>query len=189
MLLFQFGATPNGVLHGVLIALGLFFVIPGLGILWFRSKGMIDSFDIRLKEKRAKPVLLGLACNLAALVVIARVSFPSQPLIFASTLAFFVAGLAIFFITKRWKISIHLTSYAAVVCALFAANFEWTSDLVGVLGMKYLSTWLSGAIIGGAPLLMWARVHCKVHTLAQVLVGFFFGCVCHLAAYWILATI
>jgi len=194
ILLFQFGATWGGIFHGTGIGLLLFALIPGLGIIWLRIRGDIDSFDIRTKEKRVKPMLLGLACNVIALVVVLRADFPGQSLILASTIAFFVVGLDVFIVTKFWKISIHLSTYGAIVAALIISTEWWIQSigvwpetLYGPFGIRAVSDPVVFAIIIGALMLMWARIRCKVHSFAQVSVGLFAGLAFHLSAYLFLS--
>jgi hypothetical protein len=61
-------------------------------------------------------------------------------------------------ITRQWKISIHTTGYSGPVCALIM--------LLGPIGAAFALLY---------PIIIWARVILKKHTMAQAITGGIYG--------------
>jgi membrane-associated phospholipid phosphatase len=129
-------------------------VMPMLYLIWLRHRGLITDLDVQLREQRMKPMLFTLACGgLAWLVLLLGVA-PMQMTLLAGVL--WLQMVAIFFITLRWKISVHCAtaaSVATVVCVLLKTPLP----LLGV------------------PVIAWSRVRLRRHTLAQTVAGSLLG--------------
>ena len=106
----------------------------------------------------------------------ATVGTTAVPLLVALALLYPINTALIVLINLRWKISVHMTSLAGFVSILlFVAMTIWralppeTELVLTVVTVAPLLVLL--------PLLMWARIRVKAHTLGQVVAGTVFGLV------------
>ena len=114
---------------------------------------------IPLREQRTLPYLAAIASfGLAFGLIYALLGGGSLA---AIMLASTVNGLIVLFINFYWKISAHATGLAGPLAAL-----------TSVYGWPILPLYLL------LPLVDWARVYLKAHTLGQVIVGSLFGLLC-----------
>ena len=131
----------------------LFYAIaPVVGVFYLYLSGRISDFDMSDRLERSRAFLIFVCIDLVAALVLTLVHAAVQLLAIAWGL--FTATVAIMIITRWWKISTH----AFGVTGPFAVMYV----LFGLAPLPYV-------II--VPLVWWARVYLRVHTLAQVLAG------------------
>lgn len=133
---------------------GLFFfaIAPVLCVFYLYLSGRISDFDMSDRSERRRAFLTFVVVDLAAAIVLTISHAPVQ--LVAITWGYFGATLVIMLITRWWKISTH----AFGVTGPFAVMFL----LFGLAPLPY---------VGVVPLVWWARVYLRAHTLAQVVAG------------------
>lgn len=131
----------------------LFFTIaPVLCIFYLYLSGRISDFDMSDRTERRRGFVGFVVTYLIAAVFLTLVHAPVQ--LIALTWGYLGATVVIMFVTRWWKISTH----AFGITGPFAVMFL----LFNLQPLPYL------AIV---PLVWWARVYLRSHTLAQVLGG------------------
>lgn len=134
-------------------------VAPCLYIMYLLKRNKIQGgVDLALREERLRPYLVGAGSALLGLLVLVRLSAPQSVTVLALCYAVNTVLMAV--ITQRWKISAHAAGAALPFTALLS-----------VYGTAVLPL---GIII---PVVCWARVKVKMHTVAQVCAGVLLGSV------------
>ena len=171
----HFGATPAELAWTLGVSTVFFCVVPLLYVLGMVRQGRADSLEVRARERRPAPLLVGVASYaLGTLLLWRTVEGPALPLIVAFAALFPINTLVLLLINTRWKISIHMTSLAGFVgVLLFTALTVWRDLPADVEAALTLAT--VGPLVLLVPLLMWARVRVGAHTRGQVLAGAAFG--------------
>lgn len=137
---------------GAAVYVSLTVLGPTAYILWLVYRGDVSDIHLRVREQRIKPLLVTLSGAVLALLVLVR-SDEAQLLV-ALAAANLVQTILFLLITMRWKISLH-TAAAAGLAAL--GLFVLGSAALGLVLM--------------VPLIAWARVRLRRHTLAQTIAG------------------
>ena len=139
--------------HGILaICLPLFYV------LYLYRRGRITDLHLNVRAERVRPLVFAASTSVAAFVILVEGAAPHA---LVATAAIYALQLAIFLvITIRWKISMHCASAAglAVLALVFLGRAAW--PLVAIV-----------------PLMAWARLRLRRHTLAQTVAGTALGTV------------
>lgn len=144
-------------------------IIPMLYILWQVRRGKISDFHMQERGQRIIPMLLMMACSLAAWLVMRQMSAPHVLTVFAGA-GIFQTGLLLA-VTARWKISGHGTAIASLAVFLMA-----------LFGRGAAPFFLA------VPLVAWARVRLKRHTLGQTIAGALVGAVFMLVVLYLIST-
>ncbi len=133
---------------------GVFFyaLAPVIGIFYLYLSGRISDFDMSDRIERSRGFLTFVVIDLAAAITLTLAHAPVQ--LVAIAWGYFGATVAIMIITRWWKISTH----AFGITGPFAAMYL----LFGPTPLPYVLV---------VPLVWWARVYLRAHTLAQVLAG------------------
>ncbi len=133
---------------------GVFFyaLAPVIGVFYLYLSGRISDFDMSDRFERSRAFLTFVVIDLAAAVVLTAVHAPVQ--LVAIAWGYFGATVAIMVITRWWKISTH----AFGITGPFAAMYL----LFGPAPLPYVLV---------VPLVWWARVYLRAHTVSQVLAG------------------
>ena len=151
-----------------------FAAIPVLYVLGMVRRGETESLEVRGREQRTGPYVVGVfSCAVGLLVLALTVKTGLRFIVaLACTFPLNLAGMAL--INLRWKISIHMASLAGFCgILLFVALTAWRGlppeheaalTLASVIPLLFL-----------LPLLMWARVRVGAHTPAQVFGGAVYG--------------
>jgi membrane-associated phospholipid phosphatase len=145
------------------IWLTLSILAPIVYLLWLRRRGVVSDLDVTRRAERARPMLATLGGAAVALAVLRLGAAPQILLVISS--AAFLQLLLVFPVTLRWKISIHAT-----VVASFAV-LMW-----GLIGPAAVP------LAGLVPLIAWARIRLRRHTLAQTVAGTLCGSLTMIAA-------
>jgi membrane-associated phospholipid phosphatase len=178
------GATPIVTTWVALIGLAFFKVIP-LGILAVLiRRGRIDTVEVRAREQRTIPFLLGMASMMAGALAFLLVDLePARLVSLLAMISVFSAGV-LTVITLRWKISVHASAAGALfgLAAFFA--YEQTAVVQTSIDMWPVA-FLAGVCI---PLVGWSRVHLGAHSRGQVLAGTIFGFIMSTGPLYLLLT-
>jgi hypothetical protein len=128
------------------------FAIPWLYVTRNVRLGKYSDRNVSVREERIKPMLIAFICVL--ITFSSLVLFHASKTLLAALTAVIVSGLLALFITKHWKISLHLMGISGSVMTFIFA-----------FGPFFLI--LTPAIL----LVAWARYHIRAHTLAQIIAG------------------
>ena len=121
-------------------------------VIILNKKGIVSDIDASIKEQRIQPLALGIIYFAAGFIILVQLNSPKlvQGLMFCY--AFNTA--IVWFITRKWKISIHAIGLSGPLVALWLHGF-------------HLPIFMGIALV----LLCVSRVILKVHTPAQVIAG------------------
>jgi hypothetical protein len=130
--------------------------IPLTYILIGRKVGWVSDFEISQRSDRPRFILLSLGSDVIALLLL---SFSNGPqLLRVMVLAYLCLGATMITISSFWKISLHMAGVGG-----------FSTALVFVFGSPALFAFLS------LPLVAWARLHRRKHTIMQLVAGAFAG--------------
>lgn len=178
------GATAAEVVRGVLLGFVFFALLPLGYVVWMVRTGRAGSLDLRDRTRRLRPFLVGMASYCVALLAVAWSGGTGAELLVAVMACHILNTFVLTLVTARWKISIHSAAMAGFVVMLaFVAQMPWP----GTTGYVTPTVLLGCSLL--IPLVMWARVHARVHSRAQVLAGTAFGLAVPYAELYFLYTL
>jgi membrane-associated phospholipid phosphatase len=125
---------------------------PMLYVFWLYATDRISDLDMSMRSEREAVFTAFVAFYLIGAGVLWLVHAPR--VLIATMLGYFAATLVVGYITRYWKISTHALGITAPLVAL--------SLLYGRQPMPFLVL---------IPMVCWARVYLKAHTVGQVLAG------------------
>lgn len=147
-------STPQAWLWaGTYVALAV--LAPVLYLVYLQRSGRITDLDVQVRQQRFRPMILALACGAAGWIVLVLGAAPLA--LVAVACALWLQMLIIFWVTLRWKISVHSAAAGGVAILLW----------------HLLGTPLP--LLLGVPLIAWSRVRLRRHTLAQTVAGALLG--------------
>ena len=138
----------------VCIFFGVIFPIAFIVFLFTRSK--VTDMHISLREQRTLPYLVTILAYLVGFALLLSIQGPS--ILPAVMLCYAINAVVVMFVNFSWKISAHATGLGGPIAALTLV-FGWA------IAPLYLLI----------PLVDWARVFLKAHTLGQVIAGSLLG--------------
>jgi membrane-associated phospholipid phosphatase len=137
-----------------LLFLSTFFtsIGPMLFIFWLYATDRISDLDMSIRQEREKVFFVFVMFYLAGTATLWLTHAPK--LLVASMAGFTLATAVVQYITRYWKISTHAVGITAPLVAL--------SLLYGRQPLPFLVL---------IPMVCWARVYLRAHTVAQVVAG------------------
>lgn len=170
----HFGAPWPEVVRTLGVSAVFFCFVPLGYILALVRTGRAESLEVRDRAARLRPMLIGVASYaVGALVLWQTVGGAAQPVIVTFSALFPLNTLGLWWITRRWKISLHVAGLAGFVSVLgFTALASWPTLPPGAGLLTPARVALLALLL--LPL-MWARVHSRAHTAAQVVAGAAYG--------------
>jgi membrane-associated phospholipid phosphatase len=137
-----------------LLFLSTFFtsIGPMLYVFWLYSTGRISDLDMSVRAEREVVFSIFVVFYLIGSAVLWALHAPR--VMVAAMVGYFVSTLIVGYITRFWKISTHALGITAPMVALFL--------LYGRAPLPFFVL---------IPMVCWARVYLKAHTVAQVLAG------------------
>jgi membrane-associated phospholipid phosphatase len=154
----------RGTYRFALLYLLIAVVAPVLYVVWLLKSGRITDFHLSDRRQRRGPFIASLACGIAAWGLLVYLGAPA--ILLAPILALLLEILLLFVITLVWQVSVHTATTAGLVtfaCLAF-----------GPVAAYWI--WL-------VPLVAWARIYLRRHTLAQTVAGACLGSSCFLALF------
>ena len=132
-------------------ALSVFFstVVPALYVMIQVARGKITDVHVMEREQRGGPFVVALVSSLIGAIVLHEIRAPA--IVWCIGVVLFFNGLIMLWITKYWKISIHV----AVLSSTVFTALLWIHDI---------EAW---ALLWMIPALMWARIWRGRHTIWQ----------------------
>lgn len=172
ILLLLLGADADQALAAFAFIGFAFAVVPLVDILWMVARGFATSVDLPDRTQRVEPLTLAIVGGLAGLLLYynSEVSIDLVAILAAT----YVANLAIVLVVNAfWKISVHATA----VGGMLGVTAYVVGPIFG-LAAPYEGALLA-ALVALVPLVMWARVQLRAHTMAQVVSGALLGLIGH----------
>jgi membrane-associated phospholipid phosphatase len=137
-----------------LLFLSTFFtsIGPMLYVFWLYATDRISDLDMSIREEREVVFSAFIIFDLVGAITLWLLHAPS--LLIAAMLGYFASTLIVGYITRFWKISTHALGITAPLVAL--------TMLYGRQPLPFLVL---------IPMVCWARVYLKAHTIMQVVAG------------------
>ena len=156
--------------------IGAFFLgaVPLLHVGWMRMRGTIGSLEIRDRRKRTEPFLVSLLATGLALGVVGILDIQGDTLLAAMLGCHFLNTMLLMGITRWWKISIHCASVGGALGTIAFVHYHISGSVLGTAG---LGRTILGIGVVLVPLLLWARVRSRAHTVEQATAGTALGLV------------
>jgi hypothetical protein len=180
------GASPEEVAIGVGIGAIFLGLIPLLHVGWMRVRGEVGSLEIRDRSKRTEPFLVVLGAGAAALLLVSVLDLRGEFLLGAFLACHLLNTTLLLGITRWWKISVHCASVAGAVGTLAFVRYH-------VPGVVMDSALIGQAVLGVGlvlvPLLLWARVRSRAHTVEQAVAGTVLGLVAPYAELFVIVMV
>jgi hypothetical protein len=126
--------------------------IPLAYILIGRQAGWVSDFEISQRSDRPRFILVSLGSDVLALLLLSFLNGPQ--LLRVMVLAYLCLGAIMIIISSFWKISLHMAGVGG-----------FSTALVFVFGAPALFAFIS------LPLVAWARMHRRKHTILQLTAG------------------
>lgn len=158
--LLQFGAPIAEVSLATTAALGLMTLPPLAFLVWMVKTGRAASLFVVKQEERLALFLFGIACTVATFAALWAILETARPFVCAVGLCVLAAAAILSLLNLRWKVSIHSTAISGFVAILAFAE-------TSAGGPTSLILW----IVLLVPLVMWARVRTRSHSVAEVVAG------------------
>ena len=136
----------------ILIVTGipLTYILIGRKVVW------VSDFEISQRSDRPRFILVSLGSDVLALLLLSFFNGPQ--LLRVMVLAYLCLGATMITISSYWKISLHMAGVGG-----------FSTALVFVFGAPALFAFIS------LPLVAWARLHRRKHTIMQLVAGAFAG--------------
>ena len=167
---YAFRLLPEPIKMYILVCNALFtLIMPVLMILLLYRFGMIGSVKLDRREDRKLPLLITLIFHGLNFYFLYKVHLPALYYLFL--LGAFFALLTTTFVTRYWKISMHMTGIGGLCGSIVLCAIVWPVDWRLLIALLFV---IAGAI-GSARLIV------NAHSPAQITAGFFAGFVPQLA--------
>ena len=155
-LAYQFSDNPLSILLWLAVVIPLLVIPPLIYLLWLVHRGTIEDIYMPNRKTRLRPLAVLMVWLLGCLGLIRYWEAPPvvESFVLAATILVGILSL----VTLFWKISFHgaAISAAATTTVMVAGSYAWPVVLL-------------------VPLVGWARVRLKRHTLRQVIYGSLLG--------------
>lgn len=153
---FQFSDDPRSIVLWLALVIPLLVVPPLIYLLWLVHRGTIEDIYMPNRKTRLRPLAVLMVWLLGCLGLIRYWEAPPvvESFVLAATILVGILSL----VTLFWKISFHgaAISAAATTTVMVAGSYAWPVVLL-------------------VPLVGWARIRLKRHTLRQVIYGSLVG--------------
>jgi len=153
---FQFSDDPRSIVLWLAVVIPLLVIPPLIYLLWLVHRGTIEDIYMPNRKTRLRPLAILMVWLLGCLGLIRYWEAPPvvESFVLAATILVGILSL----VTLFWKISFHgaAISAAATTTVMVAGSYAWPVVLL-------------------VPLVGWARVRLKRHTLRQVIYGSLLG--------------
>ncbi len=181
----HFGAPGAEIAWVFALSLAFFCAIPLLALLWMVREGRAETVEIRDRTRRRFPLLVAVGSYVVGIVLLGLTTSTATAVIVSLALIYPVNTLVLIAITHWWKISIHMAGLAAFVSGLlFVSLVAWRDLPADWEAALTLAT--TAPLMLLLPVLMWARVKIRAHTVGQVVAGAAFGLFVPLAELYVL---
>jgi len=170
IIIFNSGTYLSNILPQAKYMLGLFillttFVFPLVSMMILKWQKLISNFSLDNRKERLLPILTTLIYYYLAYYIIT--SSHIQGVIKAFVLSGIISLTFAFFITLKWKISLHMIGVGGIFALIISISLRLNTNL-----SSFLIIW---SFIAG--LIAAARLYLQAHNLTQITAGFFVGAI------------
>jgi len=169
LIIFKTGLSSNQIRILFPTILILQVIIPLLYLFLGPTFGWISSWEMKIREERKPFLILVFVSSLMSLVAI---YLYGNSLLLQMSIILLTLLVVLQAITNYWKISLH-------------AAFNTGAVLV----INFLFNWKLGFLFLTIPLIFWARLELKRHTISQLTLGFIIAVVIILSGLFLLGLI
>jgi len=131
--------------------------------------GWVSDMEMTQRSERPRFILISLSSDVLALLVLLFLHGPH--LLSVIVLTYFCLAITMLTISRFWKISLHMAGVGG-----------FSTALLYVFGIPMLWVFLS------LPLVAWARLHRRKHTLAQLVIGAIAGILVAILTFGLIRT-
>jgi len=131
--------------------------------------GWVSDMEMTQRSERPRFILISLSSDVLALLVLLFLHGPH--LLSVIVLTYFCLAITMLTISRFWKISLHMAGVGG-----------FSTALLYVFGIPMLWVFLS------LPLVAWARLHRRKHTLAQLVTGAIAGILVTILTFGLIGT-
>lgn len=163
-----YGASAGEVVRILISASICFIVAPTAMLFWLKKTGRIATFQIREKQDRRLPLLIGLAIACASVIVIVAVAGTTQKAVGIYLLGVAgTTGIALL-ISSMTKMSIHVAAFSAL-----AATVVYMYKNPTISSGALFEFGAGSAVIALLVLVavVWSRYYCRAHSPGELLIG------------------
>ncbi len=139
------------------------FFIPLMFILFLRYQEIINNIQMKERKDRYLPIIIAFFLYVFCFYLIRRIDIPSM--FYSFMLGGLICLLITFFITIRFKISIHMVGFGGLMALIIFISFYLKVNLSFYLILVIFFAGLTGT----------ARLNLKAHTPFEVYSGFVLG--------------
>jgi hypothetical protein len=141
-------------------AVSIFFstILPAIYVLVQILRGKITDVHVMEREQRSGPFVAALASSMAGALVLREMGAPL--VVWGIGVVLFCNGIVMLWITKFWKISIHIAVLSATI----------------IMALRMIHSLEPWRLLWMVPVLIWARIMRGRHTLWQGLAGCAVAC-------------
>jgi len=153
-----FGYIKAGA-YGLIWAILTLVIVTGIPLAYLiigRKRGWVTDMEMTQRSERPRFILVSLSSDLFAILLLSALHGPH--LLIVIVLAYFCLAITMLTISNYWKISLHMAGVGGFSIALLF-----------VFGLPSLWALLS------LPLVAWARLHRRKHTIPQLIAGAMIG--------------
>jgi membrane-associated phospholipid phosphatase len=145
------------------------FFIPLMFILFLKYQEIINNIQMTERKDRYIPIIITFLLFVFCFYLIRRIDIPSM--FYSFMLGGLISLLITFFITIRFKISIHMVGLGGLMALIIFISFYLKVNLTFYLILAALLAGMTGS----------ARLQLKAHTPVEIYSGFVMGFVAVLA--------
>jgi membrane-associated phospholipid phosphatase len=185
LVLWHFSATGGEIAWIFSVSTVFFCLVPLAYLLVLIRRGEVATLEVRERSRRLKPFVAGIASYMAGMALMGLTGQTLVPLMMALAVLYPLNTVIILLINLRWKISVHAASIAAFVAILLFVISTPLPDLAPA-GEPALTARMVSPLLLLVPVIMWARVRVRAHTVGQVVAGAIFGLLVPLAELYLL---
>lgn len=149
-----FGWVDSGT-SGLGWAILILIIVTGIPLAYLvigLKRGWVSDMELTKRSERPRFIWISLASDILALLILRLLHGPH--LLSVIVLTYFFLAITMLTISSFWKISLHMAGVSG-----------FSTALLYVFGLPLLWAFLS------LPLVAWARLHRRKHTIAQLAAG------------------
>jgi len=151
----RLGSTIWEALFWTVLSVAIVNLPMALLLIWGVRSGKYTDASVSVREQRTSIYIVGGTCLVILLAVLIIGDAPS--VIIACLISAVLSTVLGYWINRHTKLSLHSAAMAGCTAVLL-----WTAPLIGMVMAIF------------APLVGWARIRLKHHTLVQILIGWIF---------------